>query len=125
MVEPGEDFVEAARREFLEEVYSSEALDSARLAELKRSTIDVLGSPTDVYKGYIDDRRNTDNAWIETCAINFHINDINDAFNEVPFNAGSDATGASWNDCLPMAMYASHIDLIHSVVEHHDAAWII
>ena len=25
-----------------------------------------------VYKGYVDDPRNTDNAWIETIAINFH-----------------------------------------------------
>jgi len=25
-----------------------------------------------VYKGYVDDPRNTDNAWIETIATNFH-----------------------------------------------------
>ena len=25
-----------------------------------------------VYKGYVDDPRNTDNAWIETIAMNFH-----------------------------------------------------
>ena len=25
-----------------------------------------------IYKGYIDDPRNTDNAWIETIAMNFH-----------------------------------------------------
>ena len=27
---------------------------------------------TQVYKGYVDDPRNTDNAWMETVAVNFH-----------------------------------------------------
>ena len=25
-----------------------------------------------IYKGYLDDQRNTDNAWVETVAMNFH-----------------------------------------------------
>lgn len=25
-----------------------------------------------VYKGYVDDPRNTDNSWMETVAVNFH-----------------------------------------------------
>lgn len=28
-----------------------------------------------IYKGYVDDPRNTDNAWMETKAINFHDED--------------------------------------------------
>lgn len=28
-----------------------------------------------VYRGYVDDARNTDNAWIETRAINYHDDD--------------------------------------------------
>lgn len=28
--------------------------------------------PFQVYKGYVDDPRNTDNAWMETVAVNFH-----------------------------------------------------
>ena len=28
-----------------------------------------------VYKGYVDDPRNTDNAWMETVAMNFHDED--------------------------------------------------
>lgn len=31
-----------------------------------------------VYKGYVDDPRNTDNAWIETVAISVHFQDQND-----------------------------------------------
>lgn len=37
-----------------------------------------------VYKGYVDDPRNTDNAWMETVAVNFHddtgINNCEDFF---------------------------------------------
>ena len=28
-----------------------------------------------IYRGYVDDPRNTDNAWMETVAYNFHDND--------------------------------------------------
>ncbi|XP_072257010.1 transient receptor potential cation channel subfamily M member 2-like [Pyxicephalus adspersus] len=33
----------------------------------------LLGSGTEVFHGYLDDPRNTDNAWIETQAINVHL----------------------------------------------------
>lgn len=32
----------------------------------------LLAQGTEVYKGYVDDPRNTDNAWIETVAISIH-----------------------------------------------------
>ncbi|XP_061490401.1 transient receptor potential cation channel subfamily M member 2 isoform X2 [Rhineura floridana] len=38
----------------------------------------LLNQGTEIYKGYIDDPRNTDNAWIETVAINVHFEDQND-----------------------------------------------
>ena len=34
-----------------------------------------------VYKGYVDDPRNTDNAWMETVAVNFH-DDTGEVFNQ-------------------------------------------
>ena len=34
-----------------------------------------------VYKGYVDDPRNTDNAWMETVAVNFH-DDTGEIFSE-------------------------------------------
>ncbi|CAI9600318.1 unnamed protein product [Staurois parvus] len=33
----------------------------------------LLGSGTEVFRGYLDDPRNTDNAWIETLAVNVHL----------------------------------------------------
>uniref|UniRef100_A0A7M4EAT9 Transient receptor potential cation channel subfamily M member 2 n=1 Tax=Crocodylus porosus TaxID=8502 RepID=A0A7M4EAT9_CROPO len=38
----------------------------------------LLNQGTEIYKGYIDDPRNTDNAWIETVAVNVHFEDKND-----------------------------------------------
>nr|XP_027784898.1 transient receptor potential cation channel subfamily M member 2 isoform X6 [Marmota flaviventris] len=39
---------------------------------------DLLQQGVEVYKGYVDDPRNTDNAWIETVAISVHFQDHND-----------------------------------------------
>ncbi|XP_039101414.1 transient receptor potential cation channel subfamily M member 2 isoform X1 [Hyaena hyaena] len=38
----------------------------------------LLTQGTEVYKGYVDDPRNTDNAWIETVAISIHFSDQSD-----------------------------------------------
>lgn len=38
----------------------------------------LLVQGTEVYKGYVDDPRNTDNAWIETVAVSIHFQDQND-----------------------------------------------
>ncbi|XP_045396755.1 transient receptor potential cation channel subfamily M member 2 isoform X2 [Lemur catta] len=38
----------------------------------------LLKHSTEVYKGYMDDPRNTDNAWIETVAVSIHFQDQND-----------------------------------------------
>ncbi|XP_037686515.1 transient receptor potential cation channel subfamily M member 2 isoform X3 [Choloepus didactylus] len=38
----------------------------------------LLRQGTEVYKGYMDDARNTDNAWVETVAISVHFQDQSD-----------------------------------------------
>ena len=40
-----------------------------------------------VYKGYVDDPRNTDNSWMETVAVNFH-DDTGEVFNEFKLQVG-------------------------------------
>jgi len=70
----------------------------------------------------VDDPRNTDNAWMETFAVNFHAEG-----NEVdhwPFEAGSDAKAVSWLEISSkLNLYASHFDLIRLVAERHKAHW--
>ncbi len=40
-----------------------------------------------VYRGYVDDPRNTDNAWMETVAFNFH-DDNNQVLKDIKLEAG-------------------------------------
>ncbi|XP_078407809.1 transient receptor potential cation channel subfamily M member 2 isoform X2 [Cetorhinus maximus] len=55
----------------------------------------------EVYRGYVDDSRNTDNAWIETLALNFHLNDENPFINSITNRGGS---GTSRQMKIPLIM---------------------
>lgn len=68
-----------------------------------------------VYKGYIDDHRNTDNAWMESIAYNFHDNN-GSMVGALQLHAGDDAVGVRWVDVTPdMELYASHKDIVLEV----------
>lgn len=67
---------------------------------------------TVVYKGYIDDPRNTDNAWMESMACNFH-DEQGTVVGNLKLNAGDDAVGVQWVDITPdIKLYASHKDIV-------------
>ncbi|CAF1206838.1 unnamed protein product [Didymodactylos carnosus] len=67
MVDPGESISSTLRREFEEE-----AMNSLETAPHLRQNIDALMKKQHtIYKGYVDDPRNTDNAWMETEAAEF------------------------------------------------------
>lgn len=67
MIDKGEMAEKAAIREFKEE-----ALDEKNYCELD----DFLSkNAVTIFEGYVDDPRNTDNAWIESTVINFHNNE--------------------------------------------------
>jgi len=77
MVDPGEHVSFAARRELLEEAG----------IDLRQVEGEVI------FEGYVDDPRNTRNAWMETSARLFRID-----HNPQP-KAGDDAADARWFDC--------------------------
>ncbi|XP_061081709.1 transient receptor potential cation channel subfamily M member 2-like [Conger conger] len=41
--------------------------------KLNEQIKDKLASKAEMYNGYVDDQRNTDNAWLETTAFNIHL----------------------------------------------------
>ncbi|XP_038646188.1 transient receptor potential cation channel subfamily M member 2 [Scyliorhinus canicula] len=43
----------------------------------------------EVFRGYVDDSQNTDNAWIETLALNFHLKEDNPFINTITSRGGS------------------------------------
>ena len=102
MVDPGESMSDTAAREFKEECGVDLDFSDAEL----------------IYQGYVDDRRNTDNAWFETNAQWKHLPpDLGAAMNPV---AGSDADDVRWvpvTENLPKRMYASHGDMLREVMK--------
>ncbi|MEU7767433.1 NUDIX domain-containing protein [Nocardia sp. NPDC049190] len=70
-----------------------------------------------VYQGYVDDTRNTDNAWMETTAFHYHLNPSEAT--EIRIQAGSDAAQARWvkvDDQLYSNLFASHGEYVRSAV---------
>merc|ERR1712113_1229268 len=76
-----------------------------------------------IYEGYVDDPRNTDNAWVETTAYNFH-DETGENVAKFNLKAGDDAKKVKWmtvNDKLELL--ASHKDFMKEVAKLHDAHW--
>lgn len=72
-----------------------------------------------VYKGYVDDWRNTDNAWMETVAYNFHDED-GSTVGALKLHAGDDAVGVRWVDIAStIKLYASHEGIVKEVLKRH------
>ncbi|XP_004629317.2 ADP-ribose pyrophosphatase, mitochondrial [Octodon degus] len=76
-----------------------------------------------IYKGYVDDPRNTDNAWMETEAVNYH-DETGEIMDNLALEAGDDAGKVKWVDISDkLKLYASHAQFIHLVAEKRDAHW--
>lgn len=95
MVDPGEVVTSTLKREFLEEALNSLEMNSEKRKKIEDEMQAFFESGIAVYNGYVDDVRNTDNAWIETSAYNFH--DEDGCFlGSLRLTAGDDAVGVSW-----------------------------
>ena len=74
--------------------------------------------------GYVDDPRSTDNSWIESHAVNFHISPDDVNIINLKLKAGSDAKNAEWIDIhSSLNLYASHKQFIENVALIHNASW--
>lgn len=78
---------------------------------------------SEIYSGYVDDPRNTDNAWIETTAYNFH-DESGTILNEIKFEAGDDAGNVKWLDVgQDLNLYANHREIVSKVAINLNAHW--
>jgi 8-oxo-dGTP pyrophosphatase MutT (NUDIX family) len=97
MVDDGEQALSAAAREFLEETGADLDMSGAR----------------QVYRGYVDDPRNTDNAWMETTVMHRHLSPEEAArvrFGDAGLQTG-EIRAVRWEPVTPefvSRMYASH-----------------
>jgi len=124
MVDPGENVSRTLRREFGEETMDTYGIKEASEKAKVQQQIDAFFKHgKEVYKGYADDPRNTDNAWMETVAYNFHDSD-GDQVGKFSLKAGDDASKVKWMKIdKNLHLYASHKAFIQRVVKLHDAHW--
>eukprot|EP00055_Hartaetosiga_balthica_P005007 m.14003 g.14003 ORF g.14003 m.14003 type:complete len:336 (+) comp4240_c0_seq1:66-1073(+) len=112
MVDKGEQVSATLKREFGEEALNSMELSDKARANLLKDLDDKFQHGVLVYQGYVDDPRNTDNAWMETTAILFH-DDDGSLFSSFHFQAGDDASGVEWLEITPdIDLYANHEDFV-------------
>lgn len=123
MVDPGEVVTTTLKREFLEEALDALGRKPEQLSEADTIVTKFFESGETVYKGYVDDPRNTDNAWMETVAVNFH-DDTGLSVGKLPLSAGDDAVNVRWMDIgKDLELYASHIQFIEAVAEKLNSHW--
>jgi len=106
MVDRGETPLIAARREFHEEAGVRLNFSKAQL----------------VHQGYVTDRRNTDNAWMETHAFHLHLSPAVGA--KATLVGGDDAASASWHvidKSFLDNLYANHGNLVRAALKNWEA----
>ena len=71
----------------------------------------------------MDDPRNTDNAWMETVAVNYH-DETGEVFSKFDLKAGDDAGEVRWLAIRhDLELYASHKAIIERAARFHFAYW--
>ncbi|XP_015043707.1 ADP-ribose pyrophosphatase, mitochondrial isoform X2 [Drosophila pseudoobscura] len=115
MVDPGENVTVTLKREFTEEALNF--TDKANMVEK------FFKEGLHIYSGYVDDFRNTDNAWMETTALNFHDEDGSQV-GQLELVAGDDASNVRWTDVDgSLKLHANHSDIVRDVAIKRGAHW--
>ncbi|KAF5288426.1 hypothetical protein FQR65_LT02078 [Abscondita terminalis] len=123
MVDPGEQVAITLQREFMEEALNSLQSNPDELAKKRKMVSDFFADGHEIYQGYVDDPRNTDNAWMETVAANFHDED-GTSVGKFQLKAGDDAKNVQWlNVDQSLTLYANHSFFVHTVAMLHGAHW--
>ena len=127
MIDKGETPEQCIRREFGEEVLGvAEEGEGSGADEGQRAVLDALFAPANmrvVYRGYVDDGRNTDHSWIETCAFALDLPaSISREEAERRFVGGSDAVAVRWVECREGVeefdrLYASHKPMVQLALQ--------
>eukprot|EP01135_Chromosphaera_perkinsii_P000197 Nk52_evm1s48 gene=Nk52_evmTU1s48 len=118
MVEAGDTVSETLKKEFAEEALDSlEHTTPEEKIAIKKAIEEVFNSGGDeVYQGYVDDARNTDNAWMETVAMSFHAGA--GQFDKLPLHAGDDAGAVTWKTVdKELRLYGNHAHFVERAVE--------
>ncbi|KAH9259327.1 hypothetical protein BASA81_002370 [Batrachochytrium salamandrivorans] len=110
MLDEAESAFDCAKREFWEEALASQTLAPELQAKLDLC-LNQHKNGREVYRGYVDDPRNTDWAWMETTAFLFYAED--EALGELPVRGGDDAAEAKWVDFSNQDETFKHVNPAH------------
>lgn len=123
MVDPGEEVSATLKREFSEEAMNSLDVSEDEVAKIRSQVNSAFSNGLEVYRGYVDDPRNTDNAWMETVAVNFH-DENGSGLARFKLSAGDDAAAVKWVDVdQNLELYASHRRFLELTANLHGAFW--
>jgi len=113
MVDPGEAVSRTLKREFAEEALNSMDLDEDERTTMSEGLAHLFNTGVPLYRGYSDDIRNTDNAWIETVCMHYHDYD-GKVFNKFPLKAdGNECSAVAWVKLhRQLDLFASHAHFV-------------
>mmetsp|Transcript_25294 Transcript_25294/g.66145 ORF Transcript_25294/g.66145 Transcript_25294/m.66145 type:complete len:757 (+) Transcript_25294:91-2361(+) len=119
MVDPGESVSVTLKREFGEEALNSFELEEKQRLSLKHQLDELFSTGHPLYRGYVDDRRNTDNAWMETTCVSIH-DETGDTFQLFPLSSGDDAIDVTWIEYSEdLKLYANHVHFLALAWHYH------
>lgn len=123
MVDPGEKVSVTLHREFMEEAMNSLEKNSEELKNMGVLIERFFEQGEEIFKGYVDDPRNTDNSWMETVAYNFH-DDSGKIVGKMNLQAGDDAKNVKWIDLSnDLVLYANHKEFLAKTAKKYNCHW--
>eukprot|EP00042_Codosiga_hollandica_P014086 m.32234 g.32234 ORF g.32234 m.32234 type:complete len:1285 (-) comp42262_c0_seq3:186-4040(-) len=113
---------EGMKRIFAEQAFGSLTASQPQLSGIRRDLTTIFKHGQEVFKGIVPDRRNTDNAWIETIAYNFHDSSTTHAFQTIKLRADTDTVTAQWVQVFgKLNLHANHDNILAKVAKLRDA----
>lgn len=101
----------------------NECISKTIVRELNEETNVILNidEAIHIYSGYVNDPRNTDHAWLETCVYSFYLNNIQRTKLLDTMIAGDDAMSVTLIDIIGdnpdyINMYANHKDFVDMAI---------
>jgi len=121
-MEVGESVSSSLRRILIKEVLAAvKPAIAEEIGNLGQRADAVIQNATEVYRGYMDTLKNTDNAWMETVALHFH-DETREVLGDIEFEAKDGAPVINWQEISGLInLRASHTFILHKVSELRNA----
>lgn len=118
MINSRDELLEFMRNGFARKVLG--VRDGSSLEDVDGILDALFANGAAIYRGYMDDERNTDHAWMESVAVHFHASDaVARRLRLSPGEATSSVQWVSVSDILSgkKPLFANHVDLIRRMDE--------